>query len=143
MMFCQSTHKLPQPLRTDEWQREIVFVVASKHVKLFRASHSELLVLVVSPDEQFLEAQELLVNPEGLYWDTVSAKGVNSGLISDWLEAVNIVHGASLPACDQCRSVRRNTLHSREAAAACRSCENLASWSSCAKCTFGRNLLAV
>ena len=36
-----------QPLRTDEWQREIVFVVTSKHVKLFRASHSELLVLVV------------------------------------------------------------------------------------------------
>ena len=64
-MFCQSTHKiLPQPLRTDEWQREIVFVVASKHVKLLRANHSELLVLVVSPNEQFLEAQELLVNPE-------------------------------------------------------------------------------
>ena len=40
------------------------FVVASKNVKLFRASHSELLVLVVSPNEQFLEAQELLVNPE-------------------------------------------------------------------------------
>ena len=106
------------------------FVVAPKHVKLFRASHSELLVLVVSPNEQFLEAQELLVNSEGVYWDTVSAKGVNSGLISDWLEAVNIVHGGSLPACENvtnAESVRRNTLHSREAAAACRTCENLAS----------------
>ena len=70
------------------------FVVASKHVKLFRASHSELLVLVVSPNEQFLEAQELLVNPDGVYWDTISAKGVNSGLIFDRLEAVNIVHGS-------------------------------------------------
>ena len=89
-----------QPLRTDEWQREIVFVIESKHVKLFRANHSELLVPAVSPNEQFLEAQELLVNPEGVYWDTISAKGVNSGLISDWLEAVNIVHGASLPACE-------------------------------------------
>ena len=86
-----------QPLRTDEWQREIVFVVESKHVKLLRANHSELLVLVVSPDEQFLEAQELLVNPEGVYWDTISAKGVNSGLIFDRLEAVNIVHGGVAP----------------------------------------------
>ena len=32
--------------------------------------------------------------------DTVSAKVVNSGLIFDWLEAVNIVHGESLPACE-------------------------------------------
>ena len=76
------------------------FVVASKHVKLFRASHSELLVLVVSPNEQFLKAQELLVIPEGVYWDTISAKGVNSGLIFDQLEAVNTVHGASFPACE-------------------------------------------
>ena len=70
------------------------------NVKLSRANHSELLVLVVSPNEQFLEAQELLVNPEGVYWDTIHAKGVNSGLICDWLDAVNIVHGASLPACE-------------------------------------------
>ena len=35
-----------------------------------------------------------------MYGDTVSAKGVNSGLIFDWLEAVNIVHGESLPACE-------------------------------------------
>ena len=69
-------------------------------MKLFRANHSELLVLVVSPNGQFLEAQELLVNSECVYWDTISAKGVNSGLISDRLEAVNIVHGASLPACE-------------------------------------------
>ena len=54
----------------------------------------------MSPNEQLLEAQELLVNPEGVYWDTISAKEVDSGLISDWLEAVNIVHGASLPACE-------------------------------------------
>ena len=86
-----------QPLRTDEWQREIVFVVESKHVKLFRANHSELLVPVVSPNEQFLEAQELLVNPEGVYWDTISAKGVDSGLMFDRLEAVNIVERRSQP----------------------------------------------
>ena len=96
----QSQDFASQPLRTDEWQREIVFVVESKHVKLLRANHSELLVLIVSPDEQFLEAHDLVVNPEGVYWDAIHAKGVNSGLIFDRLEAVNIVHGASLPACE-------------------------------------------
>ena len=101
-MFFQSTHKILPRNRfvLMSGSAKSSFVVASKHVKLFRANHSELLVLVVSPNEQFLEAQELLVNPEGVYWDTISAKGVNSGLIFYRLEAVNIVHGESLPACE-------------------------------------------
>ena len=100
MMFCQSTHKtLPRNrFVLMSGSAKSSFVAASKHVKLFRASHSELLVLVVSPNEQFLEAQELLVTVcTGILF---LQKGVNSGLISDRLEAVNIVHGASLPACE-------------------------------------------
>ena len=115
-------------------------------MKLFRASHSELLVLVVSPNEQFLEAQELLVIPEGVYWDTISAKGVNSGLISDWLEAVNMVHEESLPACENVTNaevfdgalctrgkLRRHVGHARVLRRSRR----------VPKCTFGTNLLAV
>ena len=70
MMFCQSTHKILPRNRfvLTSGSAKSSFVVASKHVKLFRASQSELLVLVVSPNEQFLEAQELLVNPEVCTW---------------------------------------------------------------------------
>ena len=52
-----------QPLHTDEWQREIILVDDAKHVEPFRADRSELLVLVALPIEQFLEVQELLMNP--------------------------------------------------------------------------------
>ena len=38
----------------------------AKHVETFRAEHSELLVLVVYPVEQFLAVQELQVNLEVL-----------------------------------------------------------------------------
>ena len=39
----------------------------AKHVEPFRADRAELPVLFVQPIEQFLEVQELLVNPEGPY----------------------------------------------------------------------------
>ena len=46
-----------------------------QHVEPFRAEHSEPLLVVMQPVEQFPEVQELLVNPEGTCWDTVSVEG--------------------------------------------------------------------
>ena len=42
----------------------------------------------------------MLVIPEGVYWNSIYAIGLNSGLIFDWLEAVNTVHGESLAVCE-------------------------------------------
>ena len=60
----------------DEWQQEIHLVDEAKFVEPFRADHSELLVILVFPIEQFLEVQEMLENLEGMYWGTPIAKDV-------------------------------------------------------------------
>ena len=80
-----------QPLHTDEWQREVILVDDAEHVEPFRADRSELLVLVALPIEQFLEVQELLVDPEGMYCDTVTAKGL---LLSETVSDGDLEHTA-------------------------------------------------
>ena len=45
-------------------KQEILLVDAAEHIEPFRADHSELLVLVVSQIEQFLEVQELQIHLE-------------------------------------------------------------------------------
>ena len=62
--FCQGFAS--RPLHIDEQQQQIVLVDGTGHVEAFRADRSELLVLVVSPIEQFLEVQELQVHFEGM-----------------------------------------------------------------------------
>ena len=47
------------------------------HGEPLRADHSELLVLVVKPIEEFLEVHGLQVNREGMYWDTPVTKDLN------------------------------------------------------------------
>ena len=55
--------------------QEIPLVDGEEHVEPLRADRSKILVVVVKPIDKFLEAEEWLVNPEGTYWDTVTASG--------------------------------------------------------------------
>ena len=63
---------------------EKTLLAEAKHVEPVRAVHSQHLVLVVNPIEQFLEVQELLVKPEGTCWGTAVAKDLHlSETVSD------------------------------------------------------------
>ena len=74
-----------------DWQREILHVDVVEPVEPFRADHSELLVLVGCPTEQFLRVQELLINPEGTQRDTVIAEDL---LLSDFVSVRDCEHCA-------------------------------------------------
>ena len=82
---CRLHHVMPtpwqdvasQPLHIDEQHREIFFVDETKHVEQFRAEHSERLVVVGYPVEQFLEVQELQVTLGCMYLGNCNWKRIH------------------------------------------------------------------
>ena len=98
-------------------QREIILVDEAEDVE-----HSDLLVLV----EQFLEVQELVVNPECTHWDTVIATDLpQSETVSDG----DLEHSAwgrpQLVRTLPLQNFSMQDLHSREASKGFRTHENI------------------
>ena len=104
-----------QPLRIDEWQRE---VDEARHVEPFRAEHSELRVLLVQPIEQFLEVHELQLHLEKCVTGFCNCKGFTprSELASDGYLEHSAWGRPQLVRALPVQNYQMQILHSRETA---------------------------